>query len=83
MLINCVAYENGEKVADIPLQQIRAHLKGPASFVCDYEITRDGLLLVAGWTRLAVCERDSGGAVPMPPWLRELFERAPAEAVAT
>ncbi len=56
---------------------------GPASFVCDYEITRDGLLLIAGWTRLAVCERDSGSAAPMPPWLRELFERAPAAAVAT
>jgi acyl-CoA thioester hydrolase len=50
---------------------------GPASFVCDYEITRDGLLLVAGWTRLAVCDRDSGQAAPMPPWLRELFERVP------
>ncbi|MEZ5286600.1 MAG: magnesium/cobalt transporter CorA [Vicinamibacterales bacterium] len=33
MLINCVAYENGRKVADIPLQEIRAHLTGPSSFV--------------------------------------------------
>lgn len=33
MLINCVAYENGEKVADIPLQQIRSYVKQPGSFV--------------------------------------------------
>jgi magnesium transporter len=33
MLVNCVAYENGEKVADIPLQEIHSHLKGPQSFV--------------------------------------------------
>lgn len=51
---------------------------GPASFVCDYEIARDGLLLATGWTRLAVCERDSGRCVPMPPWLRELFAELPA-----
>jgi len=51
---------------------------GPASFACDYEVTRDGLLLVSGWTRLAVCERDTGRAMPMPGWLRDLFERIPA-----
>ena len=51
---------------------------GPASFACDYEVTRDGLLLVSGWTRLAVCERDTGRAMPMPGWLRELFECIPA-----
>jgi len=33
MLINCAAYENGRKTADIPLHQIRAHLDSPASFV--------------------------------------------------
>lgn len=53
---------------------------GPASFTCEYEILRDGLLLVSGWTRLAVCERESGRSTPMPPWLRELFERVPATA---
>jgi acyl-CoA thioester hydrolase len=53
---------------------------GPASFAFDYEVTRDGLLLVAGWTRLAVCERDSGRAMPMPGWLRDLFGRSPATA---
>jgi acyl-CoA thioester hydrolase len=50
---------------------------GPASFAFDYEVSRDGLLLVGGWTRLAVCERDSGRAMPMPSWLRDLFERLP------
>jgi len=53
---------------------------GPASFAFDYEVARDGLLLVAGWTRLAVCERDSGRAMPMPGWLRELFDRIPETA---
>ena len=33
MLVNCVAYRNGEKVADIPLSQIRASLAGPGTFV--------------------------------------------------
>ncbi len=33
MLVNCVAYQNGEKVADIPLQDIRSYLNRPASFV--------------------------------------------------
>lgn len=50
---------------------------GPASFAFDYEVTRDGLLLVSGWTRLAVCERDTGRAMPMPPWLRDLFASIP------
>ena len=51
---------------------------GPASFAFDYEVRReDGLLLATGWTRLAVCERETGRAVSMPAWLRELFERLP------
>jgi magnesium transporter len=33
MLVNCVAYENGEKVADLPLEDIRGYLKGAGSFV--------------------------------------------------
>ena len=56
----------------------RVESVGPASFAFDYEVTRDGLLLVSGWTCLAVCERDTGRAMPMPHWLRELFERIPA-----
>ena len=53
---------------------------GPASFACDYEVSRDGLLLVSGWTRLAVCERETGRAIPMPVWLRVLFDQVPALA---
>jgi len=49
---------------------------GPASFAVDYEVTRDdGLLLVTGSTRLAVCERETGRAIAVPAWLRELFGR--------
>jgi acyl-CoA thioester hydrolase len=49
---------------------------GPASF--DYEVTReDGELLATGWTRLAVCERDSARACAMPGWLRDLFASLP------
>ena len=33
MLVNCVAYENGDRVADIPLEEVRGYLKGPGSFV--------------------------------------------------
>jgi acyl-CoA thioester hydrolase len=51
---------------------------GPASFAFDYEIAReDGRLLVTGWTRLAVCERDTTRACAMPQWLRDLFASLP------
>ena len=33
MLINCVAYENGSKLADIPIAEISEHLKRPGCFV--------------------------------------------------
>jgi magnesium transporter len=33
MLVNCVAYENGQKVADIPPSEIRAHMARPGRFV--------------------------------------------------
>ena len=33
MLVNCVAYEHGEKVAELPLEGIGGYLKGPGSFV--------------------------------------------------
>jgi magnesium transporter len=33
MLINCVAYENGSKLADIPITQISDHLARPGGFV--------------------------------------------------
>jgi acyl-CoA thioester hydrolase len=46
---------------------------GPASFAFDYEVRREGLLLATGWTRMATVERDSGRAMPLPAWVRELF----------
>jgi acyl-CoA thioester hydrolase len=62
------------------LLTVRATLAslGPASFAVDYEIERDdGLLLVTGWTRLAVCERDTARACAMPAWLGDLFAALP------
>ena len=53
---------------------------GPASFAFDYEVRRDGLLLASGWTRLAVCDRETGRSVPMPGWLKEFFTRLPLVA---
>lgn len=53
---------------------------GPASFAFDYEVRRDGLLLATGWTRLAVCDRETGRSVPMPGWLKDLFKRPPLVA---
>jgi acyl-CoA thioester hydrolase len=47
---------------------------GPASFAFDYEVTRDGLLLATGWTRIAVVERASGRAVQLPAWVRDLLD---------
>ncbi len=67
------------------LLTIRATLVsvGPASFAFDYEVAReDGLLLVTGWTRLAVCARDATRACAMPQWLRDLFAALP-ETVQT
>jgi acyl-CoA thioester hydrolase len=62
------------------LLTIRATLVsvGPASFAFDYEVAReDGLLLVTGWTRLAVCERGATRACAMPQWMRDLFTALP------
>ncbi len=33
MLINCAAYRDGRRVADIPVSEIRAHLREPGGFV--------------------------------------------------
>ena len=46
---------------------------GPASFSFDYEVTRDGLLLATGWTRIAVIERDTGRPLQLPDWVRDLL----------
>ncbi len=74
-----VRYLRPARVDD--LLTVRATLvsTGPASFAFDYEVLReDGLLLATGWTRLAVCERDTGRACAMPPWLKDLFAALPA-----
>ena len=47
---------------------------GPASFAFDYEVTRDGLLLATGWTRMVVIETETGRALRLPDWVRELLE---------
>ena len=33
MLINCVAYQNGNKLGDIPVEQISEHISRPDCFV--------------------------------------------------
>ncbi len=48
---------------------------GPASFAFDYEASRDGLLLAAGWTRIAVVERGTGRPLQLPHWVREVLRR--------
>lgn len=73
-----VRYLRPARVDD--LLTVRATLSsvGPASFAFDYEIEHeDGLLLVTGWTRLAVCERDTARACAMPSWLTDLFAALP------
>jgi len=47
---------------------------GPASFSFDYEVLRDGLLLVTGFTRMAVIDPADGRALRLPSWVRELLE---------
>jgi acyl-CoA thioester hydrolase len=47
---------------------------GPASFSFDYEVLRDGLLLVTGFTRMAVIDPTDGRALRLPSWVRELLE---------
>lgn len=73
-------YLRPARLDDLLEVSVSVEAVGPASFAFDYEVTRDGLLLVSGWTRLAVCERDTGRAMPMPDWLRDLLRRIPATA---
>ena len=47
---------------------------GPASFSFDYEVLRDGLLLATGLTRMVVIDAESGRALRLPTWVRELLE---------
>ena len=50
---------------------------GPASFSFDYEVTRDGLLLATGWTRMAVIEPATGRPLQLPDWVRDLLGGIP------
>lgn len=71
-------YLRPARVDDLLTVEAKLVSVGPASFAVDYEITReDGLLLVTGWTRLAVCEREDGRACAMPAWMRDLFASLP------
>jgi acyl-CoA thioester hydrolase len=71
-------YLRPARLDDLLTVAIVADSVGPASFSFDYEVSReDGLLLVTGSTRLAVCDRETGRSVPMPSWLRDLFGRLP------
>jgi len=73
-----VRYLRPARIDDLLTVSAKLVSVGPASFAFDYEVTReDGLLLVTGWTRLAVCERDSARACAMPAWLRGLFADLP------
>ncbi len=47
---------------------------GPASFSFDYEVLRGGELIATGFTRMAVIDAASGGALRLPDWVRELLE---------
>ena len=53
---------------------VRLDRVGPASFSFDYEVLRDGLLLATGMTRMAVIDRETGMAVRLPAWVRELLD---------
>lgn len=33
MLVNCVAYQRGQQLSDIPVGEVRAHLERPDCFV--------------------------------------------------
>jgi acyl-CoA thioester hydrolase len=47
---------------------------GPASFSFDYEVFRDDVLIATGWTRMAVVERETGRAMRLPEWVRDLLD---------
>ena len=71
-------YLRPARLDDLLTVAIVADSVGPASFSFDYQVSReDGLLLVTGSTRLAVCDRETGRSMPMPSWLRDLFGRVP------
>jgi len=70
----CVRYQRPAHVDDLLDVSVLLERVGPASFSFDYEVTRDGLLLATGWTRMAVVERDTGRAIQLPTWVRQLLD---------
>ena len=60
-------------VDDLLDVSVLLHRVGPASFSFDYEVTREGVQLATGWTRMAVVDRDTGRAIQLPTWVRELL----------
>ena len=69
MLISCVAYENGQKLADIPVEDISEYVKRPDCFVwvALFEPTREELDEMAeefGLHELAVDDARSGHQRP-------------------
>jgi len=68
-----VRYLRPAHLDDLLEVTVRLSAVGPASFSFDYEVSRDGVLLATGWTRMAVVERDTGRALQLPAWVRELL----------
>lgn len=74
-------YLRPAQVDDLLTVTIALGAVGPASLALDYEISRDdGVLLVTGWTRLAVCDRATGRACAIPQRLRTVFDELVAGA---
>jgi len=68
-----VKYLRPARLDDLIEVSVRLDRVGPASFAFEYEVTRDGLLLATGWTRIAVIDRETGRALTLPAWVRELL----------
>jgi acyl-CoA thioester hydrolase len=68
-----VKYLRPARLDDLIEVSVQLDRVGPASFAFEYEVTRDGLLLATGWTRIAVIDRETGRALTLPAWVRELL----------
>jgi acyl-CoA thioester hydrolase len=66
-------YLRPARLDDLLEVTVLLHRIGPASFTFDYEVRRDGLLLATGSTRMAVIEPETGRAMQLPAWVRELL----------
>jgi acyl-CoA thioester hydrolase len=69
-----VKYLRPARLDDLLEVKVMLDRIGPASFAFDYEVTRDGLLLATGWTRMVVTEAGTGRVQRLPDWVRELLE---------